>query len=159
MPKPASAALRLRAYQTSDLDALYQLDQTCFAPGVAYSRTEIARYLRRQDSRAWVTETTAEAGAEIAGFVIASCDRRGQGHIITIDVAPVWRRRAVGSLLMDSAEDWVRRKGGTEIFLETAEDNLSAQAFYLKRGYARLRRIDDYYGRGEAAWLMGKPLE
>lgn len=158
MPRSASAALRLRAYQASDLDALYQLDQTCFAPGVAYSRAEIAAYLRRLDSKAWIAETTSES-REIAGFVIASCDRRRQGHIITVDVAPAWRRRAVGSLLMQAAEDWVRRQGGTEIFLETAQDNLVAQAFYLRRGYARLRRIEDYYGKDAAAWLMGKALD
>ena len=149
---------RVRTYQASDLDALYQLDQVCFPPGVAYSRAEIAGYLRRLDSKAWVVEPTADSGGEIAGFVIASCDRRRQGHIITLDVAPAWRRRAVGSMLMETAEDWVCRKGGTAMFLETAEDNLTAQAFYLRRGYTRLRRIDDYYGKGEAAWLMGKLL-
>ena len=149
---------RLRAYRNSDLDALYHLDQICFPPDVAYSRAEIARYLRRRDSKAWVAEAPAESGKEIAGFVVVSCDRRRQGHIITLDVAPAWRRRAVGSMLMDTAEDWVRRQGGEAVFLETAEDNLTAQAFYLQRGYTRLRRIEDYYGQGEAAWLMGKFL-
>lgn len=153
----ALAALRIRPYQASDLDALHQLDQVCFPPGVAYSRAEIAAYLKRLGSKAWIAETTAE-GSEIAGFVIASCDRRRQGHIITLDVAPAWRRRAAGSLLMETAENWVGRQGGTEIFLETAEDNLVAQAFYLQRGYIRLQRIEDYYGKGEAAWLMGKMI-
>lgn len=155
--KPSTVP-RLRAYRASDLDALYQLDQVCFAPGVAYSRAEIARYLRRPDSKSWVVESTAETGGEIVGFVIASCDQRGQGHIITLDVAPPWRRRAVGSMLMETAENWVRRNGAAAIFLETAEDNLTAQAFYLRRGFTRLRRIEDYYGKGEAAWLMGKRL-
>jgi len=159
MPRPDSAVLRLRPYRASDLDALYHLDQACFAPGVAYSRAEIAAYLRRLGSKAWIAESAAEDGREVVGFVIASCDRRRQGHIITLDVAPAWRRRAVGSLLMDAAEDWVRRQGGTGIFLETAEDNLVAQAFYLRRGYTRLERIEDYYGKGEAAWLMGKALD
>jgi [ribosomal protein S18]-alanine N-acetyltransferase len=155
----ALAAVRLRAYQASDLDALYHLDQLCFPAGVAYSRSEIARYLGRLDSKAWLAELLSEGGKELAGFVIASCDRRRQGHIITLDVAPAWRRRAVGSLLMEAAEDWVRRRGGREIHLETAEDNLVAQAFYLRRGYARLQRIEDYYGKGGAAWLMGKALD
>jgi len=150
---------RVRAYRASDLDALFELDQVCFASGVAYSRAEIAGYLRRHDTRAWVVETTADSGGKIAGFVIASCDRRRQGHIITLDVAPAWRRRALGGTLMETAENWVRRKGGTALFLETAEDNLIAQAFYLRRGFTRLRRIEDYYGKGEAAWLMGKRLD
>lgn len=156
---PKGATPRVRTYQPSDLDALHKLDQVCFPPGVAYSRAEISRYFTRLDSNAWIAEATSESAREIAGFVIASCDRRRQGHIITLDVAPAWRRRAVGSILMDAAEDWIRRQGGMEIFLETAEDNLVAQGFYLRRGYARLRRIEDYYGRGAAAWLMGKALD
>ena len=162
-PLPSRAAAstlpRVRAYRSSDLDALFQLDQLCFAPGVAYSRAEIAGYLRRLDSKAWVVESAAPPGREIAGFVIASCDRRRQGHIITLDVAPAWRRRAVGSMLMETAENWVRRKGGTAIFLETAEDNLTAQAFYLQRGFRRLHRIEDYYGNGEAALVFGKEMQ
>jgi [ribosomal protein S18]-alanine N-acetyltransferase len=149
---------RLRAYRSSDLDTLYQLDQICFPPGVAYSRAELARYLRRPDSKAWVAQALSEPGTEAVGFVIASCDRRRQGHIITLDVAPAWRRRAVGSLLMAKAEDWVAGEGGDAVFLETAEDNFTAQAFYLRRGYQRLRRIEDYYGKDEPAWLMGKAL-
>jgi [ribosomal protein S18]-alanine N-acetyltransferase len=148
----------IRPYQASDLDALYHLDQVCFPPGVAYSRAEIAGYLRRSDSKAWIAEASAGSPPEIAGFVIASCDRRRQGHIITLDVAPAWRRRAVGSMLMDTAEAWVRRRGGTAVYLETAEDNLTAQAFYLHRGYSRLQRIEDYYGKGQAAFLMGKEI-
>ena len=161
LPPGASAFTlpRVRTYRASDLDALYQLDQICFSPGVAYSRAEIAGYLRRLDSKAWIAESAAESGGEIAGFVIASCDRRRQGHIITLDVPPAWRRRAVGSMLMETAESWVRQKGGTAVFLETAEDNLTAQAFYLQRGYTRLVRIEDYYGKGEAAWSMGKRLD
>ena len=146
---------QLRPYRASDLDALHQLDQLCFDPGVAYSRAEIGAYLRRPDSKAWVADL--EAG--IAGFVIASCDRRLQGHIITLDVAPAWRRRNVGTMLMDTAEDWVRKRGGEAIFLETAQDNTGAQSFYQQRGYTRLRRIEDYYGKGKAAWLMGKLLD
>ncbi len=149
---------RVRPYRASDLDALHQLDQICFLPGVSYSRAEIARYLRRPDAKSWVVEATGEPAGETAGFVIVSCGRRQQGHIITLDVAPSWRRRAVGSMLMDTAEKWIAQHGGTAVFLETAEDNLTAQAFYLRRGYARLGRIEDYYGRGEAAWLMGKRL-
>jgi ribosomal-protein-alanine N-acetyltransferase len=156
-PSAAESAPSVRAYRPSDLDALYHLDQVCFPPGVAYSRSEIAGYLHRADSKAWVAE--AGTGAGIAGFVVASCDPRRQGHIITLDVAPAWRRRAVGSMLMETAEDWVRRQGGEAVLLETAEDNLTAQAFYLRRGYIRLRRIEDYYGKGQAAWLMGKKID
>jgi len=44
------------------------------------------------------------------------------------------------------------------IYLETAEDNAPAQAFYAGRGYEKLRMIDRYYSNGRAAWVMVKWL-
>ena len=150
-------ALTLREFQPSDLDALYELDQVCFPPGIAYSRDEIAGYLRRPGSKAWVAETI-DNPQSVAAFVIAHCGRNRRGHIITLDVAPVWRRQAIGSRLMDAAEGWMRDRGAEFVSLETAEDNLRAQSFYLQRGYVKLRRIENYYGTGAAAWLMAKAL-
>jgi len=148
----------LREYRASDLDALFALDQICFAPGIAYSRAEISGYIRRPGTKAWVAESREKPGAGIAGFVIARCDRHRQGHIITLDVAPRWRRRALGTLLMDAAEGWMHDLGLELVSLETAEDNLTAQAFYAQRGYGKLRRLEHYYGTGAAAWLMVKAL-
>ena len=148
----------LREFRSSDLKALYELDQICFLPGIAYSRAEIAGFIRRPGTRTWIAECEKAPGREIVGFVIAHCDRRRQGHIITVDVAPQWRRRAVGTLLMDAAEGWMRRLGIDVVTLETAVDNLSAQSFYEQRGYVKLRRIEEYYGTGAAACLMAKAL-
>ena len=147
----------LREFRPSDLDALYELDQVCFEPGIAYSRDEISGYVRRPGAKTWVAEDVQSPGM-VAGFVIAHCGRQRQGHIITLDVAPAWRRHGLGSRLMDTAEGWMRDRSADLVSLETAEDNLRAQAFYLQRGYIKLRRIEHYYGTGAAAWLMAKPL-
>jgi [ribosomal protein S18]-alanine N-acetyltransferase len=152
------AVLKLRDFRASDLDALYCLDQACFPPNVAYSLAELVGFIRCVDARTWVAEAGAEAQSEIAGFVVARCDLRREGHIITLDVAPAWRRRAVGTMLMDAAENWIRQQGGKAVYLETAEENFVAQAFYLRRGYVKLRRIAGYYANGAAAWLMAKEL-
>ena len=157
--QPRLITPELRTFRAPDLEALYQLDQVCFAPGVAYSRAEVAALIRRADAGTWLAETRGESGNELAGFVIARCDQRKQGHIITLDVAPAWRRRAIGTLLMDEAEGWMLRRGGKAACLETAEDNAPAQMFYARRGYTRVRRIEGYYGDGAAAWLMAKQLQ
>lgn len=171
----AGAAPRLRRLRASDLEAIYQLDQICFARGIAYSRAELRGYFRRQDTQFWVAETGPEPAPQsvpnpgleppsefrstIAGFVAASCDRRERGHIITLDVAPAWRRRALGTMLMDTAEGWIGAQGGKAVYLEAAVDNLAALSFYERRGYAKLGRLEGYYGKGDAAWRMGKWLK
>ena len=69
-----------------------------------------------------------------------------------------WRRRGVGSALMDAAEDWAERQDLRLIYLETAEENAPAQAFYAGRGYEKVRMIERYYSNGASAWVMVKWL-
>lgn len=153
------ATPQLRPFRISDLEDAYRLDQLCFPPGIAYSRSELGAFVRMRGAKTWVAELVEYGETSLAGFVIVCQDEGGgQGHVITVDVAPAWRRRSVGTLLMDAAEDWLREQGGETVFLETAEHNTSAQAFYLKRGYSKLRRIEDYYADGSPAWLMAKNL-
>lgn len=148
----------LREFRPSDLDSLYELDQICFAAGIAYSRAQIAGYVRRPRTKTLIAESPSRPGGKIAGFIIAHCGLRRQGHIITLDVAPEWRRQSVGTLLVDAIESWLRGLNAELVSLETAEENRVAQLFYQRHGYHKLRRLENYYGPGAAAWLMAKPL-
>jgi len=150
----ATVLMRLRSYRASDLDTLHQIDQACFPPGVSYSREELAGFIGHRNSATWV----AEVEQEITGFLVAGREPQRVGHIITIDVVAGRRRRGVGSALMTAAEEWAARQQLRLIYLETAEDNAPAQAFYAGRGYEKLRMIDRYYSNGRGAWVMVKWL-
>ena len=147
-------AVFLRPFRPDDFEVLFGIDQACFAPGVSYSRQELAAFITHPSSKTWVATTEDQ----VIGFLIANRTPQRAEHIITIDVAERWRRCNVGTALMDAAEDWARMQKFRLVFLETAEDNLSAQAFYEKRGYVKLKRIARYYSNGAAAWLMVKAL-
>jgi ribosomal-protein-alanine N-acetyltransferase len=145
----------LRAFRPADLRTLYEIDQACFPPGISYSRGEMARFTARRYSRTWV----AQAGKDIVGFLIANRHPTLRlGHIITVDVLEAWRRRGVGTTLMDAAEEWARQHPLVAVFLETAEDNLVAQKFYEARGYVKHEKVERYYPDGVAAWVMVKWL-
>jgi ribosomal-protein-alanine N-acetyltransferase len=146
--------MRLRSFRPADLQTLYEIDQACFAPGISYTREELAAFIGRRGSQTWVAE---EAG-EIVGFVIAQREPRKILHLVTIDVLKAWRRRGVGSLLMEAAEQWARDQKLRMIGLETAWDNLPAQRFYRLRGYRKVSEIERYYSDGSAAWVMVKEL-
>lgn len=146
--------ISLRPFCPADLDTLAAVDQACFPPGIAYTRAELAGFIGQGNAKTWV----AEAEEEIVGFVVAERPARQVAHIITIDVVEPWRRRGVGAKLMDAVESWASEQGLRMIYLETAEDNSSAQRFYQKRGYVQIESLKDYYARGWDAWLMAKQL-
>jgi len=146
--------MRLRPCRAADLDALAEIDRACFAPGIAYTREELAAFVRRRGARTWV----AGEGEEVAGFLVAQPESRETLHIVTLDVVAAWRRQGVGSLLMEAAEQWAAKRGLRTVTLETAEDNLPAHQFYLARGYLPRDRVKHYYADGTDAWVMVKPL-
>ena len=147
--------MKLRAYHAADFQTLYEMDQSCFPPGVSYSRQELEKFINHGGSKTWV----AEEGQAIVGFLIADREPGHVGHIVTIDVDAAWRRRGVGTTLMDAGEDWARRLSLELVYLETAEDNIPAQAFYEARGYVKYEKLDRYYGEGTAAWVLVKWLD
>ena len=146
--------MQVRSFQLSDLPELSQIDKNCFPPGIAYTRKELAEYIQNRFSMTWV----AEANGAIVGFVVVNRQPSSVAHIITIDVIERWRGRGVGAALMEAAEKWVRQAKLDLIRLETAETNVQAQKFYEKRGYKRVEKIERYYSRNLAAWVMEKQL-
>lgn len=151
-------ALALRPVAPDDLPILFNLDQACFAPGIAWSKAELQYFLKYPGNIAVVAED--EAG-RIAGFAIAGRQlRKGTvlGRLITIDVDPAQRRRGVGHMLLEETELRLRGVGATAVLLEVAVDNTSAQAFYERHGFVRTGRIPGYYLGRIDALVMEKQL-
>jgi len=147
----------LREYDSRDFDRLQQIDQSCFPPGIAYSRRELAYYLSLRGTFTLVTEAKTTP-PEIAGFLIGQKVRRGMGHIITIDTVEKFRRAGVGSLLMSAAEARLKEDGCNAVVLETAVDNGPAIAFYKSLGYFILKTIPRYYHNNIDAFMMAKRI-
>lgn len=151
-------ALSLRPAVSRDLPELFALDQACFTPGIAWSKAELQYFLRYPGNIGLIAEDEAH---NIAGFAIAGkMLRRGTllGRLITIDVDPSQRRQGVGHMLLEETERLLLAAGATALLLEVAVDNLTAQAFYEKHGFARTGRIRGYYLGRIDALVMEKQL-
>jgi len=140
------------------------MDQICFDPQLAYSRPELAIYMRRPGAFTLVAESAnreasqnGEAQARIIGFIVAET-RRATGHIITIDVLPEARRAGIGSALLQAAEDRLRQAGAATIELETAVDNAAAIQFYKRKEYFVEKTVPGYYSNHLDALVMSKDL-
>jgi ribosomal-protein-alanine N-acetyltransferase len=144
----------IRFYRSEDFQTLWGIDQDCFPRDIAYTQYELRSYMGRRGAFTLVAESATEG---ILGFVVAECRRRA-GHIITIDVQSLARRRKVGSGLLNGAESEMRSAGCDWVRLETAVDNGSALAFYKRHGYDVIQTIARYYSNGVDALLLEKQL-
>lgn len=149
---------KLRLAKGEDLECLWKIDQACFPPEQAYSRLELSTYMRRPGAFTLLAETDATPTA-IAGFIVAEANRRGQGHVVTIDVLENKRRHGVGSKLLAEAEDRIKNAGCHSVFLESAVDNSSALLFYKRHGYFIEKTIPRYYNGVLDAFLLRKDLQ
>jgi ribosomal-protein-alanine N-acetyltransferase len=156
--------LRIRQFEKADLDTLWRIDQACFDPQLAYSRTELALYMRRPGSFTLVAEGegggvpgNGQGPASILGFIVAEI-RRKSGHIITIDVVAEARRAGVGSALLAAAEEQLLRAGAVTVALETPVNNAAAIRFYKQKGYFVEKAVGGYYSNQMDALVMTKEL-
>ena len=161
-------SFRIRKVASGDFEKLWRIDQICFDPQLAYSRPELAFYMRRPSAFTLVAESNADERSAadgnppltppaILGFIVAEKAQRS-GHIITIDVIPKARRLGVGSLLLAAAEDRLLESGALAVELETAVNNEPAIRFYKQKGYFVERTVRGYYSNHLDALLMAKPL-
>jgi ribosomal-protein-alanine N-acetyltransferase len=147
------SAFRLRPYQPSDFENLYRIDQACFPPGIAYGRPEMKFYLRSKGSHCLI----AEVDGEVGGFILTEQSAE-IAHIVTLDVLEAYRRRNIGSRLLEAAEQAAAVQGARLMYLETATSNKAAIALWKKRGYREIVTIAGYYGPGLDAFEMHKTL-
>ena len=152
----------IREFRREDFDALWEIDQKCFPPGISYSQVELLAYVRRPRSFTLVAEglpTREDPGQAEGpvGFIVAEAGRT-RGHIITIDVLDHARRSGLGTRLLTMAEGRLREMGCIWILLETAVDNAAAMAFYKKHGYYLAKTVPRYYSTGVDAFVLKKDL-
>jgi ribosomal-protein-alanine N-acetyltransferase len=149
--------VHLREAGRADLESFYRLDQVCFPAGIAYSLADFRSLL---NSRRTVAIAAEEAGS-LAGFILCQAIRRESallGQIVTIDVAPDFRRRGVGRLLMQQAASRLAGLGASRLRLEVSVENHIARNFYASLGFRTIGEIPNYYPGNLDAVVMEKPL-
>lgn len=157
-----SRAFHLRDYRAQDFETLYEIDQLCYEPAIAYSRRELRNYLRFPGADCVVAEAGGAANsknksrpARITGFCITAHEG-DWGYIITIDVLEAYRRHGLGTLLLAEMERRLTANGAGAIGLDTGVNNEAAIAFWQKHGYRIRGTRRDYYPGGIDAYAMAK---
>ncbi len=81
---------------------------------------------------------------DMAGFCIWQ-QAAEEVELLSIAVAPGWRRKGLGGFLLDAMTAICRSRGCRFVFLEVAENNKAARNLYLTRGFAETGRRRAYY--------------
>jgi ribosomal-protein-alanine N-acetyltransferase len=76
-------------------------------------------------------------------------------HLLSIAVAPRWRRRGFGNLILDAVMERGRARGAERVVLEVRHGNAAARSFYRARGFRETGKRRRYYSdTGEDAIVM-----
>ena len=145
--------MKIRQYEARDFGAIYKLDQTCFPPGISYSKFSLQYFISLPGADCLV----AEDGKTIGGFILAEA-HPPLAHIITLDVAGNYRRSGLGTQLLAEMEKHFRYKEVTSVLLETAVDNERGIAFWQHHGYRTEAVLKRYYLGRVDAYEMRKRL-
>lgn len=138
------------------LNKLCQIEKECFNKEV-FTKQQIAYLLNNHNSVGII----AKINKEIAGFIIGKIEIDGKtlvGHILTIDVSLLHRRKGVAQRLLREIEMLLKKKGVKTCKLEVREDNIVALKLYEKLGYKKLVKIENYYS-GNHGVLLRKTLK
>jgi len=150
----AEASFQFRGYEQGDLEAMFRLDELCFEEPFRFSRLAMRRFAEAKRARV----VLAEVARELAGFCIVHVERGGVGYVVTLDVAPAWRRRGLAGMLMERGEVAARAAGCEVMALHVFSGNEDAVRFYERTGYELVGRDVGFYGDGLDAMVYRKGL-
>ena len=123
----------IRLFTMDDYDMVYALWLSCAGMGLNNlddSREGIEKYLARNPETCFV----AEEDGNIAGVIIAGNDGR-RGYIYHTAVSPDYRRRGIGSKLVDEALKALKELGINKVALVVFSRNEHGNAFWEKVGF------------------------
>jgi ribosomal protein S18 acetylase RimI-like enzyme len=93
----------------------------------------------------------------VAGFLILKMTGAFVGYIQTVCVAPEWRGRGLGAILIPFAEERIFRET-PNVFMCVSSFNTNAQRLYERLGYQRVGELTDYIVAGYSEILLRKTI-
>ncbi|MEM1553833.1 MAG: ribosomal protein S18-alanine N-acetyltransferase [Thermoproteota archaeon] len=137
-----------------DLEAIIDIEKSSF-PEYPYS-IEIFKTLLKEYGRYFLV---SKIKGRVIGYACGRIFREKFGEIISIAVAPDFRRRGIGRRLMLELESRFKNDSIKFTRLEVSVKNDVAIKFYESLGYEIFKLTKNYYPDGSDAFTMIKFLE
>lgn len=137
-----------------DLDRIMQVMSAAFDPayGEAWNRRQVEDAVLLGTSHYRLISargTDPDPGEPAAGFFLA---RRGyeEQELLLLAVDPAFRRRGLGSQLIESLRETARKQGSQRLFLEMRRGN-PAERLYCNCGFQMIGTRPGYYRAGDGS--------
>ncbi len=146
--------LKIRPVEGFDLPVLTELHAACFTEprDQPWTHRSFSEVLQMPGAGARI----AALGPEPIGFALARVVA-DEAELLLIGIHPAHRRAGYGRMLLDHLVEALRAAGAAKLFLEVAENNRAASAFYREAGFEPVGRRPKYY-EGEDALVLVKAL-
>jgi ribosomal-protein-alanine N-acetyltransferase len=144
------SALRIRRMAYRDLNTVGAMENTSF--GSPWRVSAFARAM--SDSNQWFV--VAEMDHQLVGYA-GFWPEHGRAHIAKLAVRTDYRRRGIGSALLQEMINQIRHIGCDEAFLEVRRSNSAAQEMYRRFGF-HFERVQPnaYPNDGEDAFILAR---
>jgi ribosomal-protein-alanine acetyltransferase len=93
---------------------------------------------------------------KIIGFIIGIKLNNEIAKILMLSIAKPYRRKKIGSQLLNQFLKNIKSENITNIELEVRIDNKKAIQFYQKHGFEIVKKITHFYQDGKSAFTMKK---
>ena len=143
----------VRRAEPGDLAQIVQIEGLCFPEETAFPPKMFAYLIRYA-----VSLVACEPEKKVLGFIMGYTSGKA-GAVYTLDVHTSYRRKGIGSNLLQSLEETLSQLGAQAIRLEAALDKPGAVELYRKAGYQERELVRHSYGRGNHAVRMWKNLD
>lgn len=155
----ATTAVEIRDAIAQDLPRIIEIERLGFPTPwslrsfereltLPFSRITLATISQAEAKSIPAYQATAPAGFLCRWLVADEC------HVLNVAVHPDFRRRGVGSFLMNSAIAEAVAKQASCVTLEVRRANLGARQLYRRLNFEERRLRKHYYGPGEDAIVM-----
>jgi [ribosomal protein S18]-alanine N-acetyltransferase len=135
----------------ADATAIAAVHKASFQRG--WGEEEIYRLLIEKN----IIAHRAMIGRAMAGFILSRL-AAGEAEILSVAIAPAWRKRRLARPLLDLHLRRLAGLGVRTVFLEVDKNNAPARALYKRAGFVEVGQRQGYYQSGAAALVLRRDL-
>jgi ribosomal-protein-alanine N-acetyltransferase len=141
----------IRPFQPEDFHDVIEIEHQIFQEHDPYN------YMELYESTAEGFLVAVDKG-NVIGYIVGFISIPNKGRIFTLAVKENYRNMGIGTSLMKRMCEIFKEKGVKQVSLEVRINNISAQQFYIKKGFVPIMIERGYYSDGEDSLVLTKEL-